>query len=46
MFYFLICIILLLRDPIFLTTGIIEKGNLQEKRVTGSSGSNGERWKV
>jgi hypothetical protein len=30
----------------FLTTGIREKGNLQEKRVSGLSGSNGRRWKV
>jgi hypothetical protein len=33
------------RDPFFLTTGIKEKGNSQEKRVVGSSGSNGTGWK-
>jgi hypothetical protein len=33
-------------DPVFLTTGIRVKGNSQEKRVPGSSGSNGGRWKV
>jgi hypothetical protein len=38
-FYF----ILLLCDLVFLTTGIRAKGNLQEKRVLGSSGSNGGR---
>jgi hypothetical protein len=45
-FYFRICFILLLCDPVFLTTGIRVKGNSQEKRVPGSSGSNGGRWKV
>jgi hypothetical protein len=45
-FYFCICFILLLRDPIFITIGIREKCNSQEKRVPGSSGSNGGRWKV
>jgi hypothetical protein len=45
-FYFHICFILLLHDPVFLTTGIRAKGNSQEKRVPGSSGSNGGRWKV
>jgi hypothetical protein len=44
-FYFHICFILLLRDPVFLTTGIRVKGNSQEKRVPGSSGSNGEDGK-
>ena len=38
--------ILLLHDLVFLTTGIKEKGNSQEKRVPGLSGSNVERWKV
>ena len=33
--------IVLLRDPIFITIGIIAKGNSQEKRVPSSSGSNG-----
>jgi hypothetical protein len=46
LFCFLICLILLLHGPIFLTTSIREKGNSQEKRVPGSSGSNGGRWKV
>jgi hypothetical protein len=32
--------------PVFLTTGIRAKGNSQEKRVPGSSGSNVGRWKV
>jgi hypothetical protein len=32
-FCFRICFILLLRSPVFLTTGIKEKGNSQEKRV-------------
>jgi hypothetical protein len=32
--------------PVFLTTGIGAKGNLQEKRVLGLSGSNVGRWKV
>jgi hypothetical protein len=45
-FCFRICFILLLRDPVFLTTGIKVKGNSQEKRVPGSSGSNVGRWKV
>jgi hypothetical protein len=46
MFYFHICFILLLNDPVFLTTGIRVKGNSQEKRVPSSSGRNGEGWKV
>jgi hypothetical protein len=37
---------LFLCDLVFLTTGIGAKGNSQEKRVPGSSGSNGERCKV
>jgi hypothetical protein len=41
-FYF----ILLLHNPFFLITSIIVKGNLQEKRVPSSSGSNGGTWKV
>jgi hypothetical protein len=41
-----ICIILLLCDPVFFKTGIREKGNSLEKRVPGSSGRNGGRWKV
>jgi hypothetical protein len=45
-FYFHICFALLLCDPIFLTTGIREKGNSQEKRVPGSSGRNDGIWKV
>jgi hypothetical protein len=45
-FYFFIYFILLLRDPIFLTIGIREKGNSQEKRVPSLSGRNGGRWKV
>jgi hypothetical protein len=44
-FYFYICFILLLHSPIFLTTGIRGKGNSQEKRVPGLSGSNGEDGK-
>jgi hypothetical protein len=43
MFYFHIYFILFLHDPIFLTTGIRAKGNLQENRVPGLSGRNGER---
>jgi hypothetical protein len=39
-FCFRICFILLLRGPVFLTTGIRAKGNSQEKKVPGSSGSN------
>jgi hypothetical protein len=46
MFCFRICFILLLYGPVFLTTGIRVKGNLQEKRVPSSSGSNVRRWKV
>ena len=46
MFYFRNFFILLLHDTIFLTNGIREKGNSQEKRVPSSSGSNGGRWKV
>jgi hypothetical protein len=45
-FVFRICFILLLHGPVFLTTGIRVKGNSQEKRVPGSSGSNVGRWKV
>jgi hypothetical protein len=41
-----ICFILFLHGPVFLTTGIRVKGNSQEKRVPGSSGSNVGRWKV
>jgi hypothetical protein len=44
-FYFRFCFILLLHDPAFLTTGIRAKGNSQEKRVPGSSGSNAEDGK-
>ena len=45
-FCFCICFILLLHGPVFLTIGIREKGNSQEKRVPGSSGRNVGRWKV
>jgi hypothetical protein len=45
-FYLCIYFILLLHDPVFITIGIRDKGNLQEKRVPSSSWSNGGRWKV
>jgi hypothetical protein len=45
-FYFHICLILFLRDPVFLTTGIRAKGNSREKRVLGWSGRNGGRFRV
>jgi hypothetical protein len=45
-FCFHICFILLLHGPVFLTNGIRAKGNLQEKRVPGSSGNNVGRRKV
>jgi hypothetical protein len=45
-FIFAFVFILLPHDPVFITTGIREKGNSQEKRVYGSSGSNGRRQKV
>jgi hypothetical protein len=38
MFCFRICFILLLHSPVFLTTGIREKGNSWEKRVPGRVG--------
>jgi RecA-family ATPase len=37
MFYFHICFVLFLCDPLFITIGIIEIGSLEEKRVLGSS---------
>jgi hypothetical protein len=44
-FIFAFYFILFLCDLVFLTIGIKAKGNLQEKRVLGSSGRNGRRWK-
>jgi len=38
MFYFHICFVLFLCDPLFITIGIIEIGSLDEKRVLSSSG--------